>query len=75
MWKVLLEGDRSWSLVDEWCDFLQASHSGRAVSKDTWTQLLDFIMVRALSVAVDGRLGCFQWLVELGLRNQQFNMA
>ena len=46
MWKLLLVGERAWPLVDDWCEFLTASHSGRAVSKDTWAQLLDFIQVR-----------------------------
>ena len=45
MWKLLLSGDRDWPLVDDWCEFLQATHAGRAVSKDAWSQLLDFIQV------------------------------
>ncbi|KAF5827375.1 DCN1-like protein 2 [Dunaliella salina] len=41
MWQLLFSGNR-WPLVNEWCDFLQKHHN-RAISKDTWTQLYDFI--------------------------------
>ncbi|KAG1667415.1 hypothetical protein FOA52_004832 [Chlamydomonas sp. UWO 241] len=41
MWRILLEGQ--WPLLDDWCNFLTKHHSTRAVSRDTWQQLLDFI--------------------------------
>jgi DCN1-like protein 1/2 len=44
MWKLLF-AERQWKLVDVWCDFL-VKHHNRAISKDTWTQLLDFCKVR-----------------------------
>lgn len=50
MWRLLLEsphaGPNAWSLVDDWVAFLEARHSNRAIAKDTWQQLLDFIKVR-----------------------------
>lgn len=40
MWRLLF-AERSWSLVEHWCQFLQAKHN-KAISKDTWSQLLEF---------------------------------
>ena len=39
MFKVLLDG--RWALVDEWCAFLE-KHEIKAVTRDTWTQTLEF---------------------------------
>ena len=39
MFKVLLAG--RWPLVDEWCAFLE-KHEIKAVTRDTWTQTLEF---------------------------------
>jgi len=43
MWQLLFSC-RPWNLIDSWCEFLQKNHN-RAISKDTWTQLLDFVNV------------------------------
>ncbi|KAL6761576.1 Cullin binding-domain-containing protein [Haematococcus lacustris] len=43
MWQLLFPADRPWPLLDDWCEFLTKQHGGKAISKDTWTQLLDFI--------------------------------
>lgn len=43
MWRLLLSEERSWPLINDWCEFLQKHHTNRAISKDTWQQLLDFI--------------------------------
>ncbi|KAG0580802.1 hypothetical protein M758_4G205000 [Ceratodon purpureus] len=40
MWRLLF-AERSWPLVEPWCQFLQAKHN-KAISKDTWAQLLEF---------------------------------
>eukprot|EP00246_Nothoceros_aenigmaticus_P012694 TRINITY_DN4054_c0_g1_i2.p1 TRINITY_DN4054_c0_g1~~TRINITY_DN4054_c0_g1_i2.p1 ORF type:complete len:258 (+),score=35.22 TRINITY_DN4054_c0_g1_i2:203-976(+) len=40
MWRLLF-AERSWPLVEHWCQFLQARHN-KAISKDTWSQLLEF---------------------------------
>lgn len=41
MWQLLFCEDRAWPFIDDWCEFLQKLHN-RAISRDTWTQLLDF---------------------------------
>ncbi|MEW5308695.1 MAG: hypothetical protein WDW38_000634 [Sanguina aurantia] len=42
MWQLLFSGDQAWPLIADWCAFLEGSHAGKAISKDTWSQLLDF---------------------------------
>ena len=45
MWQLLF-AHLQWPLADAWCDYVQTHHR-RAVSRDTWVQLLDFIRVRS----------------------------
>ncbi|XP_071725778.1 uncharacterized protein [Rutidosis leptorrhynchoides] len=40
MWQLLFEV-KQWPLVEHWCQFLQARHN-KAISRDTWSQLLEF---------------------------------
>ncbi|KAK9125360.1 hypothetical protein Scep_014206 [Stephania cephalantha] len=40
MWQLLF-AEKQWPLVDCWCQFLQARHN-KAISRDTWSQLLEF---------------------------------
>ncbi|KAA0062796.1 DCN1-like protein 2 isoform X2 [Cucumis melo var. makuwa] len=40
MWQLLF-AEKQWLLVDHWCQFLQARHN-KAISRDTWSQLLEF---------------------------------
>jgi DCN1-like protein 1/2 len=42
MWKLLFSEDRAWQYVDAWCEFL-TKHHNRAISKDTWVQLFEFV--------------------------------
>lgn len=41
MWQLLF-AERPWPLLDHWCQFLQVRHN-KAISRDTWFQLLEFI--------------------------------
>lgn len=50
MWRLLF-AEHSWVLLDDWCDFLLKNHK-RAVSRDTWVQLLDFCKVRPCTAAL-----------------------
>lgn len=46
MWQLLFNvPGQGWPLIEQWCEFL-TKHHNRAISKDTWSQLLDFIKVR-----------------------------
>ena len=45
MWRLLFSA-QPWPLCDAWCAFLE-KHHGRAISRDTWVQLLDFVRVRS----------------------------
>lgn len=41
VWPLLLTPEK-WRHIDSWCEFLRECHK-RAISKDTWIQLLEFI--------------------------------
>ncbi|XP_042060223.1 DCN1-like protein 1 [Salvia splendens] len=43
MWQLLF-AEKQWPLVDHWCQFLQARHN-KAISRDTWSQLLEFARI------------------------------
>nr|XP_043627976.1 DCN1-like protein 1 [Erigeron canadensis] len=40
MWRLLF-AEKQWPLVEHWCQFLQKEHN-KAISQDTWAQLLEF---------------------------------
>ena len=44
VWQLLFS-QMQWPLGGDWIDFVQKQH-GRAISRDTWMQLLDFVKVR-----------------------------
>ncbi|KAL5208664.1 hypothetical protein ABZP36_033099 [Zizania latifolia] len=41
MWQLLIN-ERRWPLIDSWCQFLLVRHN-KAISRDTWSQLLEFV--------------------------------
>ncbi|EER89486.1 hypothetical protein BDA96_10G116800 [Sorghum bicolor] len=41
MWQLLF-AERNWPLLEHWCQFLQVRHN-KAISRDTWAQLLEFV--------------------------------
>ncbi|KAL8130497.1 hypothetical protein V2J09_019652 [Rumex salicifolius] len=41
MWQLLF-AERKWPLIEHWCQFLQVRHN-KAISRDTWSQLLEFV--------------------------------
>jgi DCN1-like protein 1/2 len=41
MWRLLF-AERHWPLIDHWCQFVQVRHN-KAISRDTWSQLLEFV--------------------------------
>ena len=43
MWQLLF-AEQGWPLINLWCQFLEANHK-HAISKDTWSQLLDFARI------------------------------
>jgi len=43
MWQLLFS-EQGWPLVKRWCQFLETNHK-LAISKDTWSQLLDFAKI------------------------------
>ena len=45
VWQLLFR-QMQWPLGSDWINFVQKQH-GRAISRDTWTQLLDFAKVRS----------------------------
>ncbi|KAM3731851.1 hypothetical protein ACB098_11G014500 [Castanea mollissima] len=40
MWQLLF-AEKQWPLVEHWSQFLQARHN-KAISRDTWSQLLEY---------------------------------
>lgn len=62
MWQLLF-AEKQWPLVDQWCQFLQARHN-KAISKDTWSQLLEFAKMVDPSLSNYDAEGAWPYLID-----------
>ncbi|KAL4553960.1 hypothetical protein LXL04_039337 [Taraxacum kok-saghyz] len=62
MWQLLFE-EKEWPLVDHWCQFLQARHN-KAISRDTWSQLLEFARSVDPTLANYDAAGAWPYLID-----------
>ncbi|URE08308.1 DCN1-like protein [Musa troglodytarum] len=62
MWQLLF-AERHWPLVDHWCQFLQMRHN-KAISRDTWSQLLEFAKTVDLQLSNYDEEGAWPYLID-----------
>ncbi|KAF9592762.1 hypothetical protein IFM89_017332 [Coptis chinensis] len=62
MWQLLF-AEKHWALVDHWCQFLQARHN-KAISRDTWSQLLEFARTVDPNLANYDAQGAWPYLID-----------
>ncbi|RVW36799.1 DCN1-like protein 1 [Vitis vinifera] len=62
MWQLLF-AEKQWALVDHWCQFLQARHN-KAISRDTWSQLLEFAKTVDPSLSNYDAEGAWPYLID-----------
>ncbi|KAL2649252.1 hypothetical protein R1flu_017380 [Riccia fluitans] len=62
MWRLLF-AERSWPLVEHWCQFLQVKHN-KAISRDTWSQLLEFSRTINPSLSNYDAEGAWPYLID-----------
>ncbi|CAM8877063.1 unnamed protein product [Rhodiola kirilowii] len=62
MWQLLF-AERQWPLVDHWCQFLQARHN-KAITRDTWSQLLEFARTVGPSLTNYDAEGAWPYLID-----------
>ncbi|KAM0937639.1 putative defective-in-cullin neddylation protein [Dioscorea sansibarensis] len=62
MWQLLF-AEKNWPLVDHWCQFLQAKHN-KAISRDTWSQLLEFAKTIDPSLSNYDAEGAWPYLID-----------
>ncbi|KAI8109647.1 hypothetical protein M9434_000927 [Picochlorum sp. BPE23] len=62
VWPLLITKEK-WKYIDLWCEFLQEHHK-KAISKDTWTQLLDFIDVMDDTFSQYDPTGAWPYLID-----------
>jgi len=69
MWRLLLgEGTPRpggpWPLLERWLDFLKKAHAGRAVGRDTWVQLLEFVRTVRADMSDYDENGAWPYLLD-----------
>ncbi|KAF5477272.1 hypothetical protein F2P56_003922 [Juglans regia] len=62
MWQLLF-AEKQWPLVDHWCQFLQARHN-KAISRDTWSQLLEFARTVGPTLSDYDAEGAWPYLID-----------
>ncbi|KAL2972264.1 hypothetical protein AAZX31_15G244700 [Glycine max] len=62
MWQLLF-AEKQWPLVDHWCQFLQARHN-KAISRDTWSQLLEFAKTVGSNLSDYDAEGAWPYLID-----------
>lgn len=62
LWRLLLTRER-WRYIDDWCTFLEEHHN-RAISRDTWQQLLEFIVTVKPDLSDYDDAGAWPYLVD-----------
>ncbi|KAM6582839.1 hypothetical protein CsatB_009841 [Cannabis sativa] len=62
MWQLLF-AEKHWPLVEHWCQFLQARHN-KAISRDTWSQLLEFARTVEPSLSNYDAEGAWPYLID-----------
>ncbi|XP_051133817.1 uncharacterized protein LOC127253319 [Andrographis paniculata] len=62
MWQLLF-AEKKWPLVEHWCKFLQVKHN-KAISRDTWSQLLEFARVFDPSLSNYDPEGAWPYLID-----------
>ncbi|KAG6507556.1 hypothetical protein ZIOFF_032906 [Zingiber officinale] len=62
MWQLLF-AEWHWPLVDHWCQFLQLKHN-KAISRDTWSQLLEFAKTIDLQLSNYDEEGAWPYLID-----------
>ncbi|XP_020110500.1 DCN1-like protein 2 isoform X2 [Ananas comosus] len=62
MWQLLF-AEKHWPLVDHWCEFLQARHN-KAISRDTWSQLLEFVRTIDPDLSNYDEQGAWPYLID-----------
>lgn len=62
MWKVLLDG--RWALVDEWCEFLAKAPDCKVITRDTWSQALEFSRTIAPDMEGYDPAGAWPYLID-----------
>ncbi|CAI5991344.1 unnamed protein product [Closterium sp. NIES-65] len=62
MWQLLFTA-RPWRFVEHWCEYLQMKHN-KAISRDTWQQLLEFTKITDPSLSSYDEEGAWPYLVD-----------